>query len=74
MKILVASPIDSGTIAKLENQHDVVWVFDAKNNVLRSLIEDRGIIGPFRTCVVQRLGGQDRSPPLHRRGGHMRGP
>ncbi|MFW6116104.1 MAG: NAD(P)-dependent oxidoreductase [bacterium] len=50
MKILIASPIEPGTISRLQEQHDVVCAFDATTQDLRSLIKDRHLL-IFRSGV-----------------------
>lgn len=44
MKILIASPIDAEALKKLETQHDVICAFDAKEQTLKSLIQDREVL------------------------------
>jgi D-3-phosphoglycerate dehydrogenase / 2-oxoglutarate reductase len=41
MKILIASPIDADAMETLRSQHDLIYVPDAKDEALRSLIPDR---------------------------------
>jgi D-3-phosphoglycerate dehydrogenase len=50
MNLLLASSIDTGTIETLERDHDVVRAFSAREEVLRSVIEDREIL-IFRSGV-----------------------
>jgi phosphoglycerate dehydrogenase-like enzyme len=50
MRILIASPIEPGTISRLREQHDVVCAFDATTDVLQSLIQDRDFL-IFRSGV-----------------------
>lgn len=50
MRILIASPIEAGTISRLREQHDVVCAFDATTDVLQSLIRDRDLL-IFRSGV-----------------------
>jgi phosphoglycerate dehydrogenase-like enzyme len=51
MNILLASSIDSGAIAQLERDHDVVCAFGAGEEQLRSLIADRDAV-IFRSGVT----------------------
>jgi D-3-phosphoglycerate dehydrogenase len=50
MKILIASSIDPQAIGKLEEQHDVVCAFNAKEDELKSVITDREVL-IFRSGV-----------------------
>jgi D-3-phosphoglycerate dehydrogenase len=50
MRILIASPIEAGTISQLEEHHDVVCAFDASTDELKSAIHDRDLL-VFRSGV-----------------------
>lgn len=50
MRILIASPIEPGTISRLREHHDVVCAFDATPDVLQSVIQDRDLL-VFRSGV-----------------------
>ncbi|MEJ2737501.1 MAG: NAD(P)-dependent oxidoreductase [Anaerolineae bacterium] len=50
MRILVASPIDPGTIEELGSEHDVICQYDAPTEVLKELIRDRDLL-IFRSGV-----------------------
>ena len=50
MRILIASPIDPGTIEELRLQHDVTCHYDAPTEVLQELIRDRDLL-IFRSGV-----------------------
>ena len=50
MKILIASAIDPDAIEKLEQKHDVVCAFNARDEELKSLIKDHEIL-VFRSGV-----------------------
>jgi D-3-phosphoglycerate dehydrogenase len=51
MNILIASSIDADAIETLRKQHDVVCAFNAKEDVLQSLIKDREVL-IFRSGVT----------------------
>jgi phosphoglycerate dehydrogenase-like enzyme len=51
MNILIASPIDPDSIARLERDHDVIRAFGAGEQELRSLIRDRDAV-IFRSGVT----------------------
>jgi phosphoglycerate dehydrogenase-like enzyme len=50
MKILVASPIDPGTIEKLQEHHQVICAFNETSEGLQTLIRDRELL-VFRSGV-----------------------
>ena len=50
MKVLIASSIYPDAIEKLREQHDVVCAFNAKDDVLKSVIQDREVL-IFRSGV-----------------------
>lgn len=50
MRILIASPIDPGTIEKLRKQHDIIFEYDASTDVLKEIIQDRDLL-IFRSGV-----------------------
>lgn len=50
MRILIASPIEPGTISQLREHHDVVCAFDATTDELQSAIQDRDLL-VFRSGV-----------------------
>lgn len=50
MKILIASPIDPEAILELRNKHNVIIYYDATEDELKSLIQDRDLL-IFRSGV-----------------------
>ena len=50
MRILVASPIEQGTIEELRKQHDTICEYDATTDALKELIQTRDIL-IFRSGV-----------------------
>jgi D-3-phosphoglycerate dehydrogenase / 2-oxoglutarate reductase len=44
MKILIISPIDSDALKRLEEHHDVICEFDARQETLKPLIQDREVV------------------------------
>ena len=63
MKILIASSIHKDAIQKLEQEHDVICAFNAKDEELKALIPDREVL-IFRSGVQITAGVMSRAPHL----------
>lgn len=63
MKILLASSIDPGAIAVLESEHDVVRAFNASEEELIALVQDREVV-IFRSGVTLSAPVLDAAPNL----------
>src|SRR5215212_5809408 len=63
VKILLASSIDPAAVETLEREHDVVRAFNAPEERLASLAEDREVV-VFRSGVTISAAVLDRAPNL----------
>ncbi len=63
MKLLVASPIDPGALAQLEQRHDVITAYGAPEEELRRLVVDREIL-IFRSGVAISRSVMEHAPAL----------
>lgn len=63
MKILIASSIHKEAIQKLEEEHDVICAFNAKDDELKALIPDREVL-IFRSGVQITADVMSRAPDL----------
>jgi phosphoglycerate dehydrogenase-like enzyme len=63
MKILLASSIDPAAVEALEREHDVLRAFNAPEDRLASLVEDREVV-VFRSGVTISAAVLDRAPNL----------
>ena len=63
MKILLASSIDPGAIGVLESEHDVVRAFNASEEELSALVQDREVV-IFRSGVTLSAAVLDCAPNL----------
>jgi len=63
VKILLASSIDPAAVETLEREHDVVRAFNAPEERLASLVEDREVV-VFRSGVTISAAVLDRAPNL----------
>ena len=63
MKILIASSIHKDAIQKLEQDHDVICAFNARDDVLKAVIPDREVL-IFRSGVQITADVMSRAPDL----------